>query len=232
MQITRSIFLPFFIVFAAGFIGLKKRINQDHRLIYFAVLCVFALLTFMFQIIDTWAMVSRFMVLFFFPSFVLIGFGLENIINYLKVKFKWKVSVIVALLCMVILSVGLPKNLKPQEKNKIVFKEIGEFISSRERNGFEILVAGSFRRLRLVHFYANLNYPGAPCFNINSMLTDKNKGSLRFLRENAFHYFIWDEKNWTQKELDSIRNKYHETIIELKEWWSPKLGRLILFKVI
>jgi len=231
VQIVRAIFLPFFVIFAAGFIGLKKRINQDHRLIYLAVLCVFALLTFIFQILDTWAMVSRFIVLFLFPSVVLIGFGLENIIRYLRAKFKWKDSAVVVLLCMLILSVGLSKNLKHRGKDKIVFKEVGEFIANRGSNGFEILVAGSFRRLRLVNFYANLKCQKAPCFNSDLILKSHDINSLRILQQKGLHYFIWDEKNWSANDLDLIRRKYSKTLVEVRSWNSPHLGKVVLFEV-
>ena len=231
IQIVRAIFLPFFIIFAAGFVGLKKRINQDHRLIYLAILCIFALITFIFQILDTWAMVSRFMVLFLFPSVVLIGFGLENIIHYLKAKLKWKGSSIVVLLCILILSVGVSKNVKHRDKDKIIFKEVGEFISSREGNRFEILVAGAFRRLLLVHFYANLKYQKAPCFNRDLILQSHDINSLRILQQKGFHYFIWDEKNWSENDLNLIRSMYSNTLAEVRSWNSSRLGKIVLFEV-
>ena len=232
VQITRAFFLPFFLIFALGLVGLRGRIKEDPRLLYLAILSASSLILLYLQTLYNWAMVSRFIALFLFPSFFVVGFGLEKIINYLHSKFKLKKSMAYIVVCLLIFSIALPKNLKAGRTDKVVFKEIGGFISRQEGNRREILIAGSFKWIRLIHFYANLNYSGAPCFNINSILTDENKGSLRFLKEKAFHYFIWDEKNWTKKELDSIRNKYHEIIIELKEWWSPKLGRLILFKVI
>ncbi|MFO8166160.1 MAG: glycosyltransferase family 39 protein [Desulfatiglandales bacterium] len=232
VQIIRAFFLPFFLIFVLGIGGLGGRIKRDPRLLYLVIVSIAALAVLYIQTLDQWAIVNRHISLFLFPSFVLIGFGLEKIIYLFKTRFQFSQSVVYAIICLLIFSIALPKNLKRSEDDKILFKEIGEFISNHSENKGEILIAGSFKRIRLIHFYANLNYPNAPCFNINSIFTDKNKGSMRFLKKNAFHYFIWDEKNWTKKELNTIRNKYQKNIIELKECWSPKLGKIILFKVV
>lgn len=228
VQITETFFYFFLPVFLYGVAGSGKRIRKDCRLIYLSLLSVAAFVLLYAQIIYNWVMVSRFAALFIFPAYVFTGFGLEKTAESLANRLNREKPAVYTIICLLILLIALPKTLGASyEKDKLLFKEIGQFISHREGHSRETTVAGSFKRVSLIYFYANLDYPGAPCFDEASMLNRETMADLRFIKE-RFDYFIWDEKNMSRRILDRILG---EAYIQLKEWESPKLGRLILFKV-
>jgi len=232
VQITETFFYFFFPVFLYGIAGSKERIRKDSRLVYLSLLSVAAYALLYAQIIYNWVMVSRFVALFIFPAYVFTGFGLEKTADFLARQLNKEKSAVYVIICLLILLIALPKTLRATyEKDKLISKEIGQFISAREKNTREISVAGSFKRVLLIHFYANLNSRNAPCFDEDSILGRDTMTNLRFIKEKRFDYVIWDEKGMSQKLLGQILGEADNTYAKLKEWKSPKLGRLILFEV-
>jgi hypothetical protein len=228
VQIIEAMFYPFFLIFIFGISGLKKRLRKDGRLMFLFLLSVSALGVLYIQILFNWAMSSRFTSLFLFPGFFFIGFGVERIadipcsfpISGLGTNEKAKRY---TLICLFILLSGLPKTLMADySKDKLVFKEIGQFIAEREEHRREVSVAGAFKRVRMIHFYANLNYKGAPCFDEEAILNRDNMTNFQWIKEKGFHYVVWDEKSGTVPSLTL-------NIKKLREWRSSERGRLVLY---
>ena len=134
--------------------------------------------------------------------------------------------------CLLIFFTALPKNLESNREDKVVFKEIGEFISAREGNSNEILIAGSFKRVNFIHFYSNLDYRGAPCFEEDKCWVDKEiRVDLKFLRENNFHYFVWDKMYRSAAELEMLKKAGGQGLYEVGEWQNHILGRLVVLRI-
>jgi hypothetical protein len=130
---------------------------------------------------------------------------------------------------------ALPKNLKPREADKLVFKRIGELIAEREGNNREIQVAAPTQTPSWISFYANLKYKGAPCPQKNTDLEKiigKSYGDFILnLKKREIRYFLWEERNWPRDRFDFIHRKNPEDFEKLGVWSHPDTGRLILFKV-
>lgn len=230
VQIIEALFYPFFLIFIFGVSGLKARVRKDGRLMFLFLLSVSGLGVLYIQTLFNWAMSSRFTVLFLFPGFFFIGFGLERIADLLTVRSfptssglgtNEKQAKIYALICLFILLSGLPKTLMANyREDKLIFKEIGEAIAEREAYRREISVAGGFKRVRMIHFYANLNYKGAPCFDEEAILNRDNMANFQRIKEKRFNYFIWDEKSGTVPPPNTKK---------LREWRSSERGRLVLY---
>lgn len=232
VQVVRTLFFPFCFVFFLGVWGSGGRIRKDRRLIYLCSLAIAAVLVLYFQVLFNWAMSSRFIGLILFPAFFFIGIGLQKIADFFKSGFKMRGAVVHVVLALLILAAGLPKNLKSDRRDeKIVFKEIGQFIAAREENRREVSVSGNFKYLRLVHFYAHLDYPGAPCFDPRSILSDANMKTPYRRGEKVFDYFIWDRKNSRPPSPPQNTLRGEPAFKRLNEWQSRKLGPLILYAV-
>ncbi|MEA2084097.1 MAG: hypothetical protein U9O82_07655 [Thermodesulfobacteriota bacterium] len=232
VELARTFFEPFFLIFLLGIPGIKKRLKQDKNLFYLVLLALSAFVMLYVQVLYNWIMTKRFIALFLFPSFVFIGFGLERIVRFLKNRFNMKQTLAYGAVCLLIFVTALPKNLEPNREDKLVFKEIGEFVAAREGNSNEILIAGSFKRVNFIHFYSNLNYRGAPCFDEDEYWIDeKSPVDLKFLRENNFHYFVWDEMHRSAAELEMLKGEGGQGLTEVGEWQARKLGRLIVFRI-
>jgi 4-amino-4-deoxy-L-arabinose transferase-like glycosyltransferase len=230
-QILRTFSYPFFLLFVIGTFGLKDKIRRDSRLAYLTLLATGSLGVLYMQAIFNWAVHSRHIALFLFPSFVLMGFGIIRITEFLTKRLKWKDPMIYATVFVAVVCVTLPGNLETDRgANKLTLREIGEFIAHEEGNARAVTVAGGFKRINLVHFYANEDFPGAPCFSQDAWLRDK-KVNPEFLRRKGFDYYIWDEKTSSRDVLKRILKECPGNFVELGRWISTKKGQMVLFKV-
>ncbi len=229
-------FYPFFVLFLVGFAGVRKKLKEDPRILYFVLNSVLALALLYVHLLQTWMIFYRFAVLFLLPSFIFLGFGVERIIQFLQTRFSLKAPMTLFILTICILSCSLPKNLQPNESDKTVFKEIGQLIADLEGNGHEIgVAAASSWTMTHVSFYANLKYEGAVCplkyINIEQ-LAGNNGRFLSNLKKAGVDYFLWEEKSWSKNRLDSLKRQTSNRVVEIGRWSHADTGQLILFKVI
>ncbi len=235
VYIVKVFFYPFFLIFIAGIGGIRLKMREDRSLRYLVILSISSIILLYFHVLQTWLISRRFLALFVLPSLIFLGFGLEKIISFLRSRFKLNARIALAIVCLFILSFGLAKNLKPREADKLVFKEIGEFISNQEGNNQVIPVAASLHIIRWISFYSNLNYPGSPCPQPYSDFTEiigKNyKQFVKNLKIRGMKYFLWEEKHWPRGRFDFIRELNIQDFEKLRSWEHPDTGKLILFKI-
>ncbi len=228
-----AFFYPFFFIFIIGLGGIWTRIKEDRHILYLALIAASALVLLYMHVLQTWMMFDRFLAIFIIPSFIFVGFGLEKIIHFLGSRFNLRAHIALPIICLLILAFALPKNLKPREADKIVFKEIGELIAMREGSAHKTTVASS---IAWISFYANLKYKGALCpaeyTDLERLAGDSYEKFVRNLKQDGIRYFLWEERRWPQERFDFIKTKNPEDFMKLGEWRHPDTGSLILFKVI
>jgi 4-amino-4-deoxy-L-arabinose transferase-like glycosyltransferase len=230
-------FYPFFAVFLVGLAGVRKRMKEDPRILYLALNSVFALVLLYVHLIQTWMIHYRFMALFLLPSFIFLGFGMEGIVRFFQTRFNVKAPVLFFVVAGLIILIPLPKNLKPNEQDKLVFKEIGQLIASIEGNDHEIgVAAASLWTMNHVSSYANLNYEGAVCplkyGNIRQLAGNGDEKFLSSLEKAGVEYFLWEEKSWAREKLDFLIRQTPKHLIEIGRWSHADTGCLVLFRVI
>ncbi len=232
---VRAYFYPFFLIFIIGLGGVWGKMKEDKRILYLASIAAFALLLLYVHVLQTWMMFNRFLAIFILPSFVLVGFGLERIIHFLRSRFNLKAHVVLSIICFLSLAFALPENLKPREADKLVFKRIGELIAEREGNSQVISIAAP-HSIRWVSFYANVKYRGAPCPERNHDIENiigKNYGEfVQNLKRRGIRYVLWEEKHWPKESSYLINSQNMKDFIKLGAWSHPDTGSLILFEVI
>ena len=228
-------YYPFFLFYIMGLGALGQRIRGDVRVLYFCLLAPAAFLLLYCYLFVYWLMENRWLSIALFPSFIFLGFGLERLISLLQSKFTMKRGVALLLICLLILAFGLPKNLKPREEDKIIFKTVGETIAALEGNAkrIEILTVGGSQRW--IWFYANLYFPCAPCPDDNDkykqMIGNDYNQFLKFLKSKGIQYLVWEEKNWPAGRFDFLASPYERDFIPLGSWHHRDSGKIILFKV-
>jgi len=238
-MIRAYFYLPF-IIFILGFGGIWKGIKEDWRVLYLSLIAFSVFILLYLHVIQTWMMFDRFWTIFILACFLAFGFGLEKSALLIRSKFHLKQSTALALLCFLILAVALPKNLKPREEDKVVFKEIGELIAHREGNENVTKIVKSLRTPNWTPFYANLKYEGAPCpmtnFDLEATIFEETmfKSYGRFvhrLRKERVKYFLWEERAWPKGGVDFLKTKNQRDLKELGTWSHPDTGKLILFSL-
>ena len=227
-------FYPFFLILIIGIGGIWGRLKEDRRILYLTCTAILALALLYMHTMHTWYIVHRFFAIFILPSFIFIGFGLEKVVFFFRSRFSLNKSIALSIVCLLILACSLPKNLRQNEADKVVFKEIGKLIAEREGNDEEILVAAP-HLIRWISFYANVRYKGAPCpeknYDIENII-GKNYGEfVKNLKSRGIKYFLWEEKYWPKESTYLINDGNMKDFIKLGTWDHPDTGNLILFMV-
>ena len=235
-SLVKALFYPFFLIFAAGFVGLKNKIRHDGRVSYLLVLCGTALGVLYLQTLVTWIIPDRFFAMVIIPGSVFLGFGIEKIAITLQHRFKFSLRTTLIILLMAVLAFALPKTLKSREKDKVVFKQIGELVAQREGNGGAIKIAANTDILRWVSFYANLDYPGSPCpqpyKKFSPLLAHGYKTFLKFLKEDGIQYLLWTEKKWPGDSALFLKKTNEGDFVEIGSWNHQDTGRMVLLQVL
>ncbi|MBW2138105.1 MAG: glycosyltransferase family 39 protein [Deltaproteobacteria bacterium] len=234
-HVMKAFFYPFFLVFLAGIPEMVKRSSKDKRIAYLFLLSVAGLIVIYLYLLGTWLIYSRFMVLFVFPSFVFAGLGLERILRHMESGFKLGHTAVLAIIILLMVAVTLPKNLEHREKDKALFKNMGEFIAQSEGNSRVVHVLGlPSSSVAWISFYANLNYPGAPCplvVDPGKTMWDSYDQFLQRLKQDNVHYFLYEERRWPKKGFDILEELNPRDLILLMEADHRDTGRILLFRV-
>ncbi len=232
-RVLETFFYPLFIPVLIGF-GKFRKIKEDTRIFYFMLLVIFSLLVLYFSVFYIWVLEPRYIALFILPSIIFAGFGLESIIKWSRRIFRVnKLLVIIALACIMVLST-FPKNSKYRHFDKIVYKEISEFIINKEGESRQAInVSASVATQRWISFYTNINYEGVMChepsFKNSWELFAEADSFIRQLKRRNIKYLLWTEKTWSNKDIDIMKhNKY---LKELGRWRHYDTGEMILFEV-
>jgi 4-amino-4-deoxy-L-arabinose transferase-like glycosyltransferase len=237
----RAYFYFFFILFLLGLGGVWRRLREDRRIAYLSLLSLSAFILFYLHVIQTWMMFDRFWAIFMLPAFVVIGFGVQKTVLIMKSKCRLKTSTALFIACLLILICALPKDLKGREADKIVYKQMGEFIAEREGSDREIRILKSLRTPNWISFYANLNYEGAACpttnFDMEAIPFEETvfkdyDAFVRYLKKGGITYFLWEEKAWPACGFNFLDRKRPDHLKEIGAWHHPDTGRVILYKVV
>lgn len=234
-----ALFYIFFAVFLLGLSGISKKIRDDGRIAALSVTIVISLMVLYLYCINTWSMENRRLIMAIIPAAIFIGFGTEKILNWMHKKFNLSNSVIVAILCILILLLTLPKNLRQQEGDKLVFKEIGQTIALHDGGTEEIELLTLGDGFRWHNYYANLHVAGAPCPNKNyhwrsdkGIIQSGYNDFISNIRIRKIGYLIWEEKNWPVNTFSFLKSVQSNDLKKLKEWKHPDTGRIILYQVL
>ena len=225
-NLFRAIFLPFGILIFWGIFKSSHLIKQNKIFLYFLSLSIGAILILYAQALYNWAVSTRYIALFLFPSFVFLGLGIRELIK--KLSFKYSTALIACLIVFLPMK-KLVINMTEKNRDYFTYKEIGRYIAKNEGYKRKIKVAGTFKRINIVHFYANENYPGVVCFDRKFFIS--NKISADFILKLGCDYFIWDEKHSYKISLQEILKNSPKKFIELNRWKTKKLGEMILYYI-
>jgi hypothetical protein len=230
-------FYFFFVLLLLGFIGLKDKIRNDTRILTLIVITVISLFVLYLYCLNIWSMENRRLATVIIVSSVIIGFGVEKTIQWFRHYSRLSGFSAVALLCVLVLIITVPKNIKKQEANKLVYKEIGETIAEidgRQRN-VDLIVLGG---MRWIHFYANLHVKEPPCPDEyrylrrdKTIFSDNYNDFIRGIKSRNVRYIVWIENLWPKNRFPFLESLRDEDLKKLKEWRHPESNRIILYQV-
>jgi 4-amino-4-deoxy-L-arabinose transferase-like glycosyltransferase len=231
-----AFFAPFLLLCGLGLGAARKKLRSDERLRYFIYISLILLVVLYTHVMRSWYVEYRHICLIIISCSVFIGIGIDTLVQFFLNRSHPKRDLVVAILALFIVTLPLPKNLKPRDADKLVFKEIGEFLADREGTHDLIPMATSCSSYRVISFYAHLNYPGAPCPDNKEIacweyFTDNFDHFMRHVAENHTKYLLWSEKLWPAASGDVFGAPYADHLKELKRWHHPDTGEMILYEI-
>ncbi|QTA80187.1 Glycosyltransferase domain-containing protein [Desulfonema limicola] len=228
-----TFFYPFVPIFLFGIIGIRKELKKDPQILLYILLTVSGFLLLYVHIMHRWIMIYRFFIIVIIPSFIFAGFGLQKTIRFLSLKYGIKESSAVLCIGLLIFAAGLPKNLKPRETDKGIYKQLGEIAAKKEDNDRLINIAAAPSAIQQwVTFYANMNYQGVFC-PINSEIRQYNYHELiTYLKKNKIKYFLWEENKWPIEKIDFLNAPFAKAFKVLAREIHPDSKRIILFELL
>ncbi|ESP62798.1 hypothetical protein SMITH_313 [Smithella sp. ME-1] len=234
-----AFFYPFFFLLLLGMTGLRDRMRNDRRLLSFMMTTVICLVVLYIYCLNTWSMENRRLIMVIIPSAIFLGFGAETLIKWLYKRFGFSEFKSLVFLCLLVFVFTLPKNLRIQEQDKLVYKEIGETIACFDGRAGEIELITLGNSGRWIEYYANLHVLKVRCpdkyrsWRKNKSISGLNyKDFISNMRMLKIHYIIWEENHWPKDSFAFLKSIQPEDLKQLKEWRHHDTGRIILYQVL
>ena len=231
-----AFFYPFFFLGALGLWAARKEFGQRH-VAYFLSLAVFACALLYVHILQWWVLSNRYLVPVILPSFVFLGYGIERLSVWMRHRFGLKESVAVAIILSLILLSTAPKNFRHHERDKLVFKEIGQFLARQEGPSREIDILTIGDSLRFITFYANMDTEGLSCpdkhLHLDRYTMIVGGSYAEFVQNVAsrnIRYVVWEERNWPSRSYDLMEDYDSEDFEISGRWEHRDTGRIVVFK--
>ncbi len=232
---VEGFFPPFCLVLIIGFFGSREKFKKSSWLQYFCLLIFGGWLLLYAHLMHTWLMDQRFLAIVMFPYFIFVGFGLEKVNLYLQSRFRLKELSAFTVIFLIILSIGLAKNVQYRNVDKLVFRQIGELVAEREKNndGY-VEVLSSSDKMRQFAFYSNSNNERQilpQLINMNEMTGNSYYEFLEHLKQKKIKYLLWEEKYWMRQSFNIMTQEYAKHFKKLGSWYHSDTGKMILFEV-
>jgi hypothetical protein len=226
-------FYPYALILAIGFVGIGKRIQQDRRILFFLLTAMLSIVVLYVHLLNNWMIFNRFLAILIFPTAVIIGYGVDNTLCFLKERFGLKPYTAFWVMAACILLAGLPKNLSPIEKDKVVYARIGQIIAERKTPDEIVKIASAKSNAYMwAFFYAHRYYPGPLCFKAyNGEILEKYDKFVKHLNAKKVRYVLWEEKEWPHDRLDFLSSPHKEDFRLLGQWHHRDSGKLMLFEL-
>lgn len=234
IQMAETLIYFFFLVLVVGLVSWTTRLKSDRRVAYLWVLSMSGVALLYAQTIYSWVLTSRFLAVFLFPAFIFLGAGIERTIGFLSSRCRLGRKLGYGVMVLIILAFLLPKNLLANfAEGKLVFREIASYIAAREHYARPVSVCGAFKRVQVIYFFANVDFPGAPCFKKNGALLEQTDAqALERILKQGFDYFVWNQADWKNIGPESLPPDMANHFSKLQEWPSNRVGKLVLYKVV
>ncbi|MEJ2040624.1 MAG: glycosyltransferase family 39 protein [Desulfosarcinaceae bacterium] len=226
-------FYPFALLFFIGCIGLVRHIRQTPRSMYFLCLMLGAILVLEIHLVQTWVLIHRFMAILILPSCLVIGWGIENLINFLNDKWHRRRTTATALVLGFIVLTALPKSLIPRESDKSMYRQAARVIEETKSplTAASIAAAGDSRALEWILLYSQRKYVQPVCAKEFILKIPKTYDQfLSAFDQSGRKYFIFEENHWPKNRFDFLSSVDPNDFSLMGQWGHHDSDRLMIFR--
>ena len=229
--ILEGYFYPYALFFFLGFVGIKSKWQKKGNMGYFVCLIASGVGVLYIHLLKTWLIYNRFLSILLFPSFLFIGFGIENALRFLKMKCRFSSLTAAVWAVVFIVAFGLGKNVRPNHEDKVVYRQAGEIIASQKQKNQMVEIAGVHSTVyEWVFFYAHRYFPGPLCAkNLRTKVPKHYADLVEGMRTAGVRYLFFEENQWTQKGVNLKAAPYQQDFDVLGQWHHKDTGSLMLW---
>ena len=232
-NLLEGVFYPFALIYFIGFWGLHRRYRQNQRFGYFLWLSLGGFILLYIHMIQTWIISYRFLAVLIYPGCVIMANGIEQVMEILVQKRRWPAFKAGAAIAAFLIIFGLPKNLKPEERDKIVYRQTAQRIAmDKQPDEFASVYATQPRRaFEWVLLYAHRRDPVLRCSKTLIIdVPDDYEAFIRTLDSVNARYFFYEKRNWPKNRFDLMAARFEPDLRILGQWKHPDSGTLVLFE--
>jgi hypothetical protein len=232
-NILEGIFYPFALIFFIGFAGLFKRYRQNRRIGYLLVLSLAGLIVLYVHVLHSWIIDYRFLAICVFPACIIMANGVHNVIEYLQNRRHWRKGAAIGVLSAFLILFGLPKSLKPEEQDKIVYRQAAYTIA-QNKDIDQVVRVGTVRPSRAfewVLLYAHRKGSVLPC--AKEMVTNIPESYDHFVNQldkSGTRYFFYEDRYWPKEKFEFTAAPYRQDFRVLGEWRHPDSVSLMVLE--
>ena len=201
-----AFFYPFLLFFVLGFYHSGKKLKNDPRLWFFIIIAFSGVCIIYLHLVQHWMIEYRYFALIIISTSIFAGYGIEQA-KLIITKYNMNASQALTIILFFILLFGLGKNLMPREKDKYIFRQMGEFIAQME-NTKPIVVAAveQSTNCEKVRFYANRSYEGVLCprqfFSLIHLCNNNYSKLVNEISKYNAQYFLLESRLWPNDWFD------------------------------
>ncbi len=224
-------FVPFFIV---GLLGARSLVMKDRRWAYLLLLFISGYIILYVHLLSSWILEYRFLMLVFIPGLPFAAAGVARATEVISARWHFDRKKVLAALVLLLLIAGIPKNILSRDQDKIVFRRIADRISEVQGNAGPALISCSRHTHRLLSLYANIHQPDPPCPEADSTdgwsrYADDMDQMIRYLKQNNFNFFLYEERYWPRKEFHPEKTPAKDKLELVGQWYHRDTGQMRLY---
>lgn len=218
-NVLEGVFYPFALIFLMGIMGIRFQYRQNRRTAFFAWQTLAGLMILYIHMLQTWIITPRFLAILILPGCFIMACGVDKAAHLLgkwrsmpaEKAFGWLVAILIVL--------GLPKSLKPEESDKLIYREAAELV---ERRGAESVSIAGYERTRALEWlivYSHRDSGVVPCSSgLDGIITPDYRQFVKNLDQAGIRYLLYEERFWPKGIIDLPSAPYQNDFRVLGHW--------------
>ena len=238
-NLIKALRYAFFFILILGLKEAWTSLKFDKRKMFLTSVAITGMCFIYGFCLKQWVVVPRFYAgIVLIPLSLFMCYGFKSFLYLLENKFKLNAKLAFLSVVTVVFLVCIPKDLRVDDKDKRVFRDIASEVRKYEETANAVKIATSAERGRWINFYTNYEFLSASdhawCNKSGNFLWeffDKDyNGFMKKIEKSDIDYFLWEERFWSKGNFLFERSELDGYFDKIGEWFHPDTGDIVLYK--
>lgn len=185
------------------------------------------------HMIQTWVIAYRFLAVLIYPGCIIMANGMETILHKLIKIRQWPKTRAAYVAAVFLILFGLAKSIKPEESDKIVYRQAAQIIAQHRQTGQieRVYAANAGRAFEWALLYSHRHEPSLQCSM--SRLIDIPNNYTEFIQNLdtvGARYFFYEKRRWPMDRFSLSAPLYENDLRIMGQWKHPDSDTAILFE--